>query len=441
MRSPRNIEQITSLRLPVLATWFVTACLGAAACKKEAETAAIRPPAVEFLLAAGDSTYWVRSGPDGVSVRSAPILLTLVAGHFYELFIADDVHEFDDATFANAKAFSRDITRSDSLLILADHRVQRETALWQHAHPRALPLDPEHDDAGDLPPTIVSDDIQVVDVHGPYLSYEYSLDVDVAGRTRHQHEKRRGVLDLRSGSPASPGTLFGESEAQRVQADAQKAFANLQDSIRHTTDARGTVARPTLASFVFDSMNFGIMSSTREPALAYLVSGTSIKGEPLSLYLPPIAAAAPVWWSQVQPTLPQWNSDSTLVGWARTDYSITATPNVEGDVLAIVLHGQDKAGVAHSWPVTTVTSPVYSLISLDAALVDDEMRGALAHAFDHSRALGRLAHQARRTLAKPVRKFHSTTFRACPFQPRSGAMPTRQFASRTFDVTSSACSH
>ncbi|MDQ6612155.1 MAG: hypothetical protein M3Y64_06955 [Gemmatimonadota bacterium] len=420
---------------------LVAAFLGTNACQNKSVSDAVQAPAAEFLLAAGDSTYWIRSGPDGLRVRSAPILLTQASGQFYELFISDDVHDYDDASFASAKAYSRDIRLPDSLLIFSDQRVQREVAAWQRAHPDAAPLDPEDANSGDQPRTVVSDDIEVIDVHGPYLSYDFSLDVDVAGQKQHEHRRRRGVLDLRSGDAASLRALLGEIEAQRVLSDARQAFAVLQDSVRHSTDARGALARRTLASFVFDTMSFAITDHAQKPAIAFAVSGVGSEGEALTLHLPPIATEAPSWWAPVRPTLPEWNADSTRLRWPRTDYEITAAPDSDSDALTIVLRRKVRGGASQAWPVATVASPVYGLISLDVSPIDSAMRTALARAFDRSRALGALAHQARRLFAAPKRKLHSTTFRACPFPARPRAMHTRQFASRTFGATLSACLH
>ena len=415
--------------------------LVAIGCGKKPVAAVVRPPNAEFLLAAGDSTYWVRSGPDGLHVRSAPMLVTQTDGHFYEVFISDDVHDYEEASFASARAYSRDIMKSDSLLVFADARVPTETKEWQRGHPQAIPLDPSSDDTNNPPPTIVSDDIEVVDVHGPWMSYSYALDVDVAGRTSHDHFKRRGVLDIRSGAAASLQTLFGAAEATRLQARARTALTNLQDSVRHTTDARGEIARRTLGSFTFDSMSFAVTDESKQPAVAYLVSGTGVNGEALSLFLPPIATAAPSWWTPVRATLPEWNADSSLMRWARTDYEITAQPSPNSDTFTIALTSKTKDGIMHTWPVATVSSPAYQQIALDATPIDSSTRAALSQAFDQSRSLGRLSHQANWMHAQPFTHLHAATLRACPSPLRPGATRTRRYASRNFVATSSACLH
>ncbi|HYS69620.1 MAG TPA: hypothetical protein VEM14_05215, partial [Gemmatimonadaceae bacterium] len=41
------------------------------------------PPLAEFLVSAGDQTYWVRSDNSGVRVRWSPLILARTAGHYY----------------------------------------------------------------------------------------------------------------------------------------------------------------------------------------------------------------------------------------------------------------------------------------------------------------------------------------------------------------------
>src|SRR5687768_15595024 len=55
------------------------------------------PPAAEFVVTAGDSSFWMRSGPGvagGVSLRRAPILLARVDGRFHELYVTDEEQAF-----------------------------------------------------------------------------------------------------------------------------------------------------------------------------------------------------------------------------------------------------------------------------------------------------------------------------------------------------------
>jgi hypothetical protein len=419
------------------------------ACAKQPASAPL-PPVAEFLLSAGDSTYWVRSGPEGVRVRSAPILLTRADGRFYEIFVTDDARDYDDASFATARAYRRDIAGRDSLLIFADSSVDRETRAWIRAHPRALPLEPDdvHDDTP--PPTLVTDDIEVVDVHGPWLTYSFALDVDVAGRPTPVHRRRRGVIDIRNGTPASLTILFGADDGTRAQHAAQLAFGALRDSILLSTDSRSSKARHTLGSFKFDSMSFALTDHDLLPAVAYAVAGTGDDGEALSLYLPVQPVAAPAWWSRVAATLPRWTTDSTTMQWSKPAYDVVARPAMNGDVVFVSLDDRPATGKAHSWPIAAVPSPAYELIPLDAPPVDSAMRVALARAFDLSTALDGVAKQARHlhTSAPTPRSVATSDAKrltpspTCPnSRLRTGRMSSLPFASRTSAGISSACSH
>lgn len=380
--------------LSALALITLAACDGPAVLSR-------RPPTAEFLLAAGDSTYWIRSSAEGLRVRSAPILLTYTDGHFYEVFISDDVHDFEQASFASARVFQRDIMRSDSVLIFEDGTVAREARAWIKSHPNAIPLDPDDDTADEAPPTFVSDDIEVIDVHGPWLSFGHTLDVDVAGRTGHRHQRRHGVIDVRTGNRSSLQSLFGNDEAARLQKLARIAFAELSDSVRRSTDERGAAARKTLTSFRFDSMSFGITEVARAPAIAYLVPGTGEQGEALSLYLPPQIASAPEWWQSVASTLPLWNTDSTELSWSRTEYQVLARPADNAEVIAIELVDKPRSGAPRHWPIATVPAPAYQLIALDATPLDSNTRRALARAFDQSTVLNGSVQQASVQLRSP----------------------------------------
>jgi len=359
------------------------------------------PPAAEFLFAAGDSTYWVRSSAEGMRVRSAPILLTQVDGRFYEVFIAEDGVEYDDASFASARIFSRELTGSDSLMLFSDSTVMKEAERWKKRHPRSAPIDIDDEEPPMDPATIVREEIEIVDVHGPWLTFRQVLDVDVDGVEPHRHVGRRAVVDVRTGQLATLTTLFGATEGARIAAAGRASFAQLTDSIRGTHDERADLARETLDSFHFDSTSFGLTDIDRAPAVAFLVPGATSDGEALAIYLPPLAVASNDWWSAVKPTLPEWTRDSSRVRWNRTGYEVAARPSPDGESLALVLAASGTLR-AREWPIATVAAPAYQLIALDAPPVTAKLREALARAFDASSALDGLVQRASRH--KPSRE-------------------------------------
>ena len=363
-------------------------------------------PSAEFLFAAGDSTYWVRSGEDGMRVRSAPILLTDVDGRLFEIFLGDDGAEFPDASFASARLWSRAIQRGDSTRLFGDSTVMRELAGWRRAHPRDAEIDPADEELPDDPRTVVHDEIEIIDVHGPYLTLEHLLNIDIDGGPPHRHDARRMVVDVRSGATASLEVLVGADEARRVTAAAQASLAQLIDSIRTAGaggDARATAATESLDSFRFDATSFGITDINRDPAVGFMVPGHGADGEVLALYLPPITVQAPAWWTAVRATLPAWATDSARVTWDRANYAIAARPSPDGDALALVLIG-GAVGTLHEWPVATVGAPAYQLIPLDTPPIDSAARAALSRAFDVSTSLDGVMQRAgwRRRTTRPI---------------------------------------
>jgi hypothetical protein len=124
-----------------------------------------------------------------------------------------------------------------------------------------------------------------------------------------------------------------------------------------------------------------------------MVPGQSSDGEALALYLPPITVNAPVWWTSVRATLPEWAKDSARVTWDRAKYDVAARPSADGDALALVLIG-GPAGQAREWPIATVAAPAYQLIPLDTPPIDSAARAALSRAFDISTSLDGLIQRA-----------------------------------------------
>lgn len=373
----------------------VVLAFGGVACSDRTTRAEALPPA-EFLFAAGDSTYWVRSGPDGMRVRSAPILLTDVNGRLYEVFLADDGAEYPDASFVTARLWARELQQRDSTLLFADSTVLRELVSWRRTHPRVEEVDPADEELLEDPRTQVNDEIDLIDVHGPFLTMEHLLNVDIDGGPPHQHDGRRLVVDVRSGARASLDDLVGAAEARRVTATGRTSLAQLLDSIRTAGaagDARASVATESLNSFQFDSTSFGLTDIGRDPAVAFMVPGHGPDGEPLALNLPPILVKAPAWWTAVRATLPQWEKDSARVVWERANYEIAARPTPDGDALALALRGKSN-GRASDWPIATVAPPAYQLIPLDTPPIDSAARSALSRAFDLSTSLDGMVQRA-----------------------------------------------
>ena len=81
-RRRRAVHVLALVAVCVACALATTACGDA----RRAEAA----PRASFLVAAGDSTFWVDSDGDGVTLRRSPMLLAEHAGHYYELYLTDD---------------------------------------------------------------------------------------------------------------------------------------------------------------------------------------------------------------------------------------------------------------------------------------------------------------------------------------------------------------
>ena len=138
------------------------------------------PPAAEFVLAAGDSAFWVTSAGGTVRVRGAPLELARVDGRFYELYVADDDRSFEDATFIGQRVYRRDLLRGDSVLVYEDSLVPRLAGEYARAHPEDRPL-AANDQSSDDPLWSGIATLDLVDLHGPFVSFDAAADPGADG--------------------------------------------------------------------------------------------------------------------------------------------------------------------------------------------------------------------------------------------------------------------
>lgn len=373
---------IRFLRVSVVGV--VTAALAATACVRLSDEARV-PPTAEFLFAAGDSTWWVRSSAEGLRVRSAPILLTYADGHFYEVFVSEENAEYETASFANARVYSRDVMRGDSLVIYDDPTARRAIARWKRDHPQAVPLDLSEELDIDEPATAIIDNIEIIDVHGQWVTVQHAFDMDIEGRSGHRHTRRRALVDVRTGRRGTLATMFGAEASAHAVRDGRLALEALKDSVRRAGDTRADRARETLATFALDVSSFTLTDIDREPAVSFMVPGQDADGSAIAVNLPPVVMPVQPWWADVAPTLPEWAADSGSLQWTRPSYMVRATPIGDGTSLSlVVVDVRDTVGgrVPREWELATVVAPAYQLIALDDHPMSRELRAALARAFD-----------------------------------------------------------
>src|SRR5689334_15706399 len=65
------------------------------------------PPVAEFLVSAGDQTYWVRSDNSGLRVRGSPLILARTGGRYYELFVGEVDRSFPRALLSGERSEER----------------------------------------------------------------------------------------------------------------------------------------------------------------------------------------------------------------------------------------------------------------------------------------------------------------------------------------------
>ena len=370
---------------PVLARTFAfvvaSACLSACAGPRE-PAGGPPPPRSEFLLSSADSTFWISTTDGKARTRGAPLMLARYDGRFYELFTADDDFSYEDALLLGERLYRRDLVSGDSAVVFADTTVARVANAYARAHPDEDPLRPDDDGAAD-PATSATAEVDVLDVFGPYVSFEYRVDIDLPGR-QPWHSTRRGVLDLRSGKPASVAELFGSAAAGRIESSGRRLYEGERDSIlrsRANLDADDRRAAAALARLHFDERSFILSDVNGRPAVAFSVPGAGEGPAGHLIELDPIAAdsAPPAWWPEVRPGL-SITDDQGSDRWTGAGYTILARYDTSGGVAHLSIG--DSAN--REWPLAAVTAPLRRIDWLDRPAMHDADRRALTRAFNEA---------------------------------------------------------
>ncbi len=355
----------------------VIACASAAGCRPKVAT----PVRSQFLLAAGDSTFWVTTGENGIRVRGSPLQLARYGGRFYEIYLADDDRSYPDATIIGQRIYGRDLITNDSLLVFEDSIVAAFARQFSRDHPDEQPLGPNDDPPAD-PSLSATSEIVLVGEHGPYLSFEYRADATFAdSEVAGFHTTMRGVIDLRNGKRASLTELFGARERKSVLGRGALLFRQAMDSVRASDDARARAAAETLGDFSFDSASFAIVAGRRAPTVEFLAPGHGERVGGFALTLPAIPlTTVPSWWVEVTEALADSVTPRGEELWRHNRLQLLAHDETDGAGASIVL--VDSA--LRRWPAGRVSSPVWRVYWLDASTVDSAALGALARAFDEA---------------------------------------------------------
>lgn len=358
------------------------------------------PPPAEFLVATQDSTFWISTAGAKIRARGAPLVLARYDGRFYEIFIADDDRSYSDALLVGLRLYRRDLERGDSAVVFEDSIVPRVAREYSLAHPGAHPLSPDEDGDED-PPTQALADLQVVDVHGPYLSFEYHVDVTKIG-TQPWHATRRGVIDLRSGKPARVSDLFPPSVASALIDSGKRELSSAIDSVRGDSRESSRRALAALARARFDPGSFVLTVPDSDVAVEFDVPqrGSDVPDEvlPLNSLRPP----QPSWWADIDREFAHAEND--LDRWSRSSsagYDLVARYDSTAETARLVL----VAG-ANEWPVRVVAAPVLHTFWLDRPAIDSAQRRALTRAFNEASLYDETTRTVRDTQPRPRPRLH-----------------------------------
>ena len=154
------------------------------------------PPVAEFLVADASTTYWVRSGPRGISARTSPLILTNAGNRFYEVYIDDVTRSYDDAFFAREPIFSRDLLTGKRKLLYEETRVSAWEKEYLAGNPDARLLDPDEEGTDDVI-VAASGETDILAVAGPYILYNRRATLE--RENFQQSDSSRGAIDIRSG--------------------------------------------------------------------------------------------------------------------------------------------------------------------------------------------------------------------------------------------------
>lgn len=371
--------------------------LAVAACER-VEPPPPAPPA-DFLLAAGDSVFWIRSEPDGIRVRGAPMSLAMVGGRLAELYVAEEDLSFYDAVYVGQRLFKRDLINGDSLQLYADTLMRLLARSYAAANPDEQPL-ALNEQGSENPRTIGSAEILVLDVLGPWVSFEYRTDVDVVGRPS-SHGLRRGVLDLRTGVQVSLDALVGRSAARALVAEGQRQWREMRDSVLAASEAMADAerVRDEFARLGFDARSFGLAVQDRRPLVRFTVvqSGALHPAPPMTLFPIPLDSAPP-WWAAQEPEYAEPGEQAELL-WRRPEFEIVGRPDsAAGPRVSLAM--RDAGG--QEWRLGFVPAPVRRVMWLEDSAVAPGTREALTRAFDEAALYGDPSRVARGARTAPA---------------------------------------
>ncbi len=353
-----------------------------------------RGPAAEFIVSAGDSTYWVRREGSTIRTRGSPMVLARLDGRFRELYVVDDDNSFNNALFVGQTLYQRDILSGDSSEVFRDTLISGLAEKYGEANPDARRLGPD-EDAGDEPAITATAEVSVIGVHGPFLSLEYHADT-TGPSDDSWHMTKHVVVDLRTNKQVTLTDVLGPADARTIIDRARGLYRETLDSIRRDPRPAARRAAQALARFRFDPTSFALTSPNGTLMIAFSAPGQGHGGEGGVLPIRPIGVRQPTWWSDARGSLPTATRQHEEI-WERPTYSVRALYDSTDTAVRLVI--SDSAG--REFPVAPVSSPVHRIYWLDAPSITREQRDALTRAFDEAALYDNAARAATDALFAP----------------------------------------
>lgn len=168
------------------------------------------PPSAEFLVADASTTYWVHSGPHGISARTSPLILTNADNRFYEVYVGEVTRSYEDAIFIREPIYRRDLLSGDSKLLFEDSRISAWEKSYLRRHPGARLLDPDEDSEDDVAVSATGE-AEILAVAGPYVLFDRWATLE--GDEYQQADSARSAIDIRSGQSISLGSFVRDTAA------------------------------------------------------------------------------------------------------------------------------------------------------------------------------------------------------------------------------------
>jgi hypothetical protein len=172
------------------------------------------PPEAEFLVSAGDQTYWVRSDNSGLRIRGSPLILARTGGRYYEIFVSEIDRSFPKALFSGERVFRRELATGDSAVIYDDTTIVQMSDAYHRQHPRAPLLRPDDDPDDDVDISAVGE-TDVLNVLGPYVALEHRVSIERADDTGDD-DTTRAVIDLRNGKAVAFDHMLRDTTVQEA---------------------------------------------------------------------------------------------------------------------------------------------------------------------------------------------------------------------------------